>query len=407
MKVAVIGAGASGLMAAYSAAARGNDVTVYEKNSKCGKKIYITGKGRCNVTNLVPAQEFLQNVVNNAKFLTGAVYSFPPDRLYSFLEEGGCPLKTERGNRVFPVSDKASDITKCLQNYCENAGVVFKFDELVQDIVILNSTMSGIIVKNELIHYDKVIVCTGGMSYPSTGSDGDGYRFAERAGHSVVPLRPALCGLNVKGDYCAQMQGLSLKNVGLSVFCGQKKLSEQMGEMLFTHFGVSGPLILTASSLIARLNLNDIKLVLDLKPALDELTLDRRLLRDFGDNKNKSISNCLKNLLSTAMIGEVLRRSGISPDKKVNVVSRAERALLLTTVKNFVILISSLRGFEEAIITSGGVNVRDINPKTMQSKLVDGLYFCGEVLDVDAFTGGFNLQIAFATGYAAGNSIQP
>ena len=407
MKVAVIGAGASGLMAAYSAAARGNDVTVYEKNSKCGKKIYITGKGRCNVTNLVPAQEFLQNVVNNAKFLTGAVYSFPPDRLYSFLEEGGCPLKTERGNRVFPVSDKASDITKCLQNYCENAGVVFKFDELVQDIVILNSTMSGIIVKNELIHYDKVIVCTGGMSYPSTGSDGDGYRFAESAGHSVVPLRPALCGLNVKGDYCAQMQGLSLKNVGLSVFCGQKKLSEQMGEMLFTHFGVSGPLILTASSLIARLNLNDIKLVLDLKPALDELTLDRRLLRDFGDNKNKSISNCLKNLLSTAMIGEVLRRSGISPDKKVNVVSRAERALLLTTVKNFVILISSLRGFEEAIITSGGVNVRDINPKTMQSKLVDGLYFCGEVLDVDAFTGGFNLQIAFATGYAAGNSIQP
>ncbi len=407
MKVAVIGAGASGLMAAYSAAARGNDVTVYEKNSKCGKKIYITGKGRCNVTNLVPAQEFLQNVVNNAKFLTGAVYSFPPDRLYSFLEEGGCPLKTERGNRVFPVSDKASDITKCLQNYCENAGVVFKFDELVQDIVILNSTVSGIIVKNELIHYDKVIVCTGGMSYPSTGSDGDGYRFAERAGHSVVPLRPALCGLNVKGDYCAQMQGLSLKNVGLSVFCGQKKLFEQMGEMLFTHFGVSGPLILTASSLSARLNLNDIKLVLDLKPALDELTLDRRLLRDFGDNKNKSISNCLKNLLPTAMIGEVLRRSGISPDKKVNVVSRAERALLLTTVKNFVILISSLRGFEEAIITSGGVNVRDINPKTMQSKLVDGLYFCGEVLDVDAFTGGFNLQIAFATGYAAGNSIQP
>lgn len=407
MKVAVIGAGASGLMAAYSAAARGNDVTVYEKNSKCGKKIYITGKGRCNVTNLVPAQQFLQNVVNNAKFLTGAVYSFPPDRLYSFLEEGGCPLKTERGSRVFPVSDKASDITKCLQNYCENAGVVFKFDGLVQDIVILNSTVSGIIVKNELIHYDKVIVCTGGMSYPSTGSDGDGYRFAESAGHSVVPLRPALCGLNVKGDYCAQMQGLSLKNVGLSVFCGQKKLSEQMGEMLFTHFGVSGPLILTASSLIARLNLNDIKLVLDLKPALDELTLDRRLLRDFGDNKNKSISNCLKNLLPTAMIGEVLRRSGISPDKKVNVVSRAERALLLTTVKNFVILISSLRGFEEAIITSGGVNVRDINPKTMQSKLVDGLYFCGEVLDVDAFTGGFNLQIAFATGYAAGNSIQP
>lgn len=392
-------------MAAYAAAANGNEVTVYEKNSKCGKKIYITGKGRCNVTNLVSAQEFLQNIVNNAKFLTGAIYSFSPERLYSFLEEGGCHLKTERGNRVFPVSDKASDITKCLQQYCERAGVVFKFDTKVQDIAILNSTVSGIIVNNALIEYDKVIVCTGGLSYPSTGSDGDGYRFAEKAGHSIISLRPALCGINVIGNYCAEMQGLSLKNVSLSVFNGQKKLSQQLGEMLFTHFGISGPLVLTASSLITRLDLKNVKLVLDLKPALDIQTLDKRLLRDFSENPNKSISNCLKSLLPMAIIPEILRRANISPEKKVNVVSRTERTLLLTTVKNFDILISSLRGFEEAIITSGGVNVKDINPKTMQSKLIDGLYFCGEVLDVDAFTGGFNLQIAFATGFAAGNSI--
>ena len=405
MKVAVIGAGASGLMAAYAAAMKGNEVTVYEKNSKCGKKIYITGKGRCNVTNLLPAQEFLLSVVNNAKFLTGAIYSFPPERMYAFLEDGGCRLKTERGNRVFPVSDKASDITKCLQQYCERAGVVFKFDSKVQDISILNSTVSGIIVDNNFIPYEKVIVCTGGLSYPSTGSDGDGYRFAAKSGHGLIAARPALCGMNVKGSYCAEMQGLSLKNVKLTVYFGQKKLSEEMGEMLFTHFGISGPLVLTASSLITRLDLNSVKLSLDLKPALDEQTLDRRLLRDFGENSNKSIFNCLKNLLPVAIIGDVLKRAGIPSEKKVNNVSRAERVLLLTTVKNFDILISSLRGFEEAIITSGGVNVKYINPKTMQSKLVDGLYFCGEVLDVDAFTGGFNLQIAFATGFAAGNSI--
>lgn len=407
MKVAVIGGGASGLMAAYAAAARGNDVTLFEKNAKCGKKIYITGKGRCNVTNLVSAQEFLPNVVNNSKFLTGAIYTFPPERLYALLEQNGCPLKVERGNRVFPVSDKASDITKCLQKMCENCGVKFRFDSEVQQITVNHSTVSGIIVGGEQFLCDKVIVCTGGVSYPSTGSTGDGYKFARQTGHGVVEARPALCGLNVKGNYCKEMQGLSLKNVSLTVFNGDKKLSQELGEMLFTHFGVSGPLILTASSLINRLDLSRVKLVVDLKPALDEETLDKRLLRDFSANSNKSISNCLKELLPQAMIGEVLSRCSIPPEKKVNSVSRAERALLLTTVKNFVILISSLRGFEEAIITSGGVSVKDINPKTMQSKLVEGLYFCGEVLDVDAFTGGFNLQIAFATGFAAGNGIQP
>ena len=405
LKVAIVGGGAAGLMAAYAAAVNGNDVTVYEKNQKCGKKIYITGKGRCNFTNAVPPDEFLQNVVNNPKFLTRAIYSFPPERCIEFFENGGMPVKVERGNRAFPVSDKASDVTKTLEKYCKNVGVDIRLGEEIKDFTILNSTVSGIIVDNNFISYEKVIVCTGGLSYPSTGSDGDGYRFAEKSGHGLIAARPALCGMNVKGSYCAEMQGLSLKNVKLTVYFGQKKLSEEMGEMLFTHFGISGPLVLTASSLITRLDLNSVKLSLDLKPALDEQTLDRRLLRDFGENSNKSIFNCLKNLLPVAIIGEVLKRAGIPSEKKVNNVSRAERALLLTTVKNFDILISSLRGFEEAIITSGGVNVKDINSRTMQSKLVDGLYFCGEVLDVDAFTGGFNLQIAFATGFAAGNSI--
>lgn len=407
MKVAVIGAGASGLMAAYSAAARGNEVTLFEKNEKCGKKIYITGKGRCNVTNRVGAEEFLANVVNNPKFLMSSVYSFPPERLCTLLEEGGCRLKTERGNRVFPVSDKASDITKCLQNLCENYGVDIRFGSEVTKIVVNDSTVSGTIVNGNSCPCDKVIICTGGVSYPSTGSTGDGYKFAEQTGHKLVPARPALCGMNVKGDYCRKMQGLSLKNVRLSVYNGEKKLYDELGEMLFTHFGVSGPLILTASSLINRLDLNKIRLVVDLKPALDEATLDKRILRDFAENANKSISNCLKSLLPSAMIEVVLSRCGLPPEKKVNAVSRKERALLLTTLKNFVILISSLRGFEEAIITSGGVDVSNINPKTMESKLVNGLYFCGEVLDVDAFTGGFNLQIAFSTGFAAGNSILP
>lgn len=406
MKVAVIGAGASGLMAAYAAASNGNEVTVFEKNEKSGKKIYITGKGRCNLTNDVPPQDFLSNVVSNAKFMTGAIYSFPPERTKSFFEDGGLKLKTERGNRVFPVSDKASDVTKCLEKYCKNAGVLFNYNTKVQKLDVFNSTVRGIIVNNKQIPFDKVIVCTGGVSYPATGSTGDGYEFAKDCGHSITEVKPALCGLNLKGKYYAQLQGLTLKNVGLTVFYNDKKLNSLFGEMLFTHFGISGPLVLTVSSLINRLNLNKVKLVLDLKPALDDASLDKRILRDFTENSNKSIENCLKALLPNAIISEILQRSAISSDKKVNAVSKAERTALLTNVKNFVMLVSSLRGFEEAIITSGGVNINEINPKTMESKLVSGLYFCGEVLDVDAFTGGFNLQIAFATGFAAGNSIK-
>ncbi len=405
-KVAVIGAGASGLMAAYAAAANGNDVTVFEKNEKSGKKIYITGKGRCNVTHSCEPSEFLLNVVNNSKFLSSAIYGFSPEDCINFFENGGVKLKEERGARIFPVSDKASDITKCLENYCKSSGVKFNFNEKILKIAVLHSTMFDIITSKSQYSFDKVIVCTGGLSYPSTGSDGDGYDFARSAGHKIVPLKQALCGLNLKGAFYKQLQGLTLKNINLSVYCGSKKIKELFGELLFTHFGISGPVVLSASSLINRLDMNKVRLSLDLKPALTAEMLDKRLLRDFEAYKNKSVANCLKELLPAAIIEETLKRSGIDGNLRTNSVTREQRARLLTTVKNFDMLVSSLRDFSEAIVTSGGVDVNEINPKTMESKLIRGLYFCGEVLDVDGFTGGFNLQIAFSTGYAAGNSIK-
>ncbi len=404
MKIAVIGGGAAGLIAAHTAAENGAEVTLFEKNEKCGKKIYITGKGRCNVTNDCEPQEYLTHVVNGAKFLTGAIYAFPPRSLMEYLESGGLRLKTERGNRVFPVSDKASDVTKCLENYCRHAGVTIRFGTKVLGLDILNSTMRGIITQNGLELFDKVIVCTGGKSYPSTGSDGDGYKFAAEAGHTVIQPVPSLCGINLKGDYFKEMQGLSLKNVSLKVYCGKKLVKELFGEMQFTHFGASGPLILSATALINRMNAADVKMLIDFKPALSSEQLEQRILRDFGADKNKDISNCLKSLLPSSAIMPILSRSGIAADKKVNSVTRAERASLLTNLKNFDILFLSLRGFEEAVVTSGGVSLKEVNPKTMESRLVKGLYFCGEVLDADAFTGGYNLQIAFSTGFCAGRA---
>lgn len=405
-KVAVIGGGAAGLMAAYAAAKNDNAVTLFEKNEKCGKKIYITGKGRCNVTHDCLPQEFLENVVRNAKFLTSSVYAFSPKDCVDFFQDGGLPLKLERGARYFPVSDKASDVTACLEKYCKKYGVTFKFNEKVLNLRVLNSTMCGITTDLCDYDFDSVIVCCGGMSYPSTGSTGDGYKFAKAAGHSVTELKQALCGINLKGKYFEEMQGLSLKNVTLRVNYDGKLLREFFGEALFTHYGISGPIALSASSIINRLDLNRVQLFFDFKPALSEDVLDARILRDFEEAKNKNISNCLKQLLPSALIPEVLRRSGINAEKPVNSVTRSERLSLLTNIKNFAMLVRSLRDFSEAIVTSGGVDVREINPKTMESKLIKGLYFCGEVLDVDAFTGGFNLQIAFSTGFAAGNSIK-
>ena len=404
--VAVIGAGASGLMAAYACALNGNNVTVFERNEKCGKKIYITGKGRCNLTHDCNPDEFLQNVTSNAKFLTGVIYNFSPQRTMQFFTDGGLRLKTERGDRVFPASDKASDVSKCLEKYCINAGVQFKFNTKVLKISILNSTMFDIITQTGNFSVDKVIVCTGGLSYPLTGSTGDGYKFAEGFGHTIIEPKPSLCGLNMKGDYFKKLQGLALKNVKLNVYVNNKKLHEFFGELLFTHFGISGPITLSASSFINRYDFKTVKLSLDLKPALTDEQLNARILRDFEKYSNKDISNCLKELLPNALIPIVLDRCAIPGNKKINCITRSERQSLLTTIKNFDMLISSLRGFDEAIITAGGIDIKDINPKTMESKLVNGIYFCGEVLDIDALTGGFNLQIAFSTGFAAGNSIK-
>jgi len=420
-KICVIGGGAAGLMAAYAAAKNGHHVTLLEKNDKLGKKIYITGKGRCNFTNDVSPDEFLQNVVRGEKFLRGVIYSFPPQKVIEFFENQGLSIKIERGNRAFPSSDHASDITKSLEKACKNAGVFIKLGEKVEGI------MSGIIptcdkveyttqdiiptshiVKTNRLEYtfDEVIIATGGISYPSTGCTGDGYKFAKDRGHTIVDLKCGLCGLNLQGDWFKNLQGLTLKNVALTAKIGDKTIYEDFGEMLFTHFGISGPIVLSTSSKINRLPLQNVTLYLDLKPALDEQTLDKRLLRDFEKYKNKQIGNALCELLPQKLIQVVLLASGISATQNVNVLTKEERAKLLKNLKEFPIKVKGLRGFEEAIVTSGGVDVSGINPKTMESKKCPGIRFCGEVLDVDAFTGGFNLQIAFSTGFAAGNSIK-
>ncbi len=424
-RIGVIGGGAAGLMAAYAAAENGHQVQLFEKNEKLGKKIYITGKGRCNFTNDCAPDDFLQNVVRGKKFLTGVIYSFPPQKTIDFFEKYGLSVKVERGNRVFPVSDHASDVTKTLERACKSVGVelclnekVLKIQRIMPEIIPMPdvvgnntpdiTTTSRILIATQRGEYefDEVIISTGGLSYPSTGSTGDGYAFAQEMGLSVTDLKSGLCALNLDGNWFKDLQGLALKNVTFSVKNGNKTVYEEFGEMLFTHFGISGPIVLSASSVINRLPLSSLATTIDLKPALDEQTLDKRLLRDFDKYKNKQISNALVELLPQKLIPVVLSFAGVSATKSVNILSKEERGRLVKTLKGLPIKIRSLRGFEEAIITSGGVDLSEINPKTMECKKVKGIRFCGEVLDVDAFTGGFNLQIAFATGYAAGKSIQ-
>ena len=424
-KVLVIGGGPAGLMAAYAAAKNGHNVTLIEKNEKLGKKIYITGKGRCNFTNDCSVEDFMPNIVRGRKFLTGALYSFPPEKTIEFFQNYGLTVKIERGNRVFPMSDHASDVTKTLEKACKNAGVQVKLNEKVQkietsmsDIIpmpdITCSTSSSIIpmprevvVVTEKDTYicNDVIIATGGVSYPSTGSTGDGHIFARENGLKVTDIKPGLCGINLSGDFFKDLQGLTLKNVCLSIKNQNKLLFEEFGEMLFTHFGVSGPIVISASSLINRLPLEKLSASIDLKPALDLQTLDKRVLRDFEKYKNKQICNALVELLPQKLIAAVLRAAAISLTKSVNILTKEERGRLLSVIKAFPLKMRALRGIEEAIITSGGVDLSEINPKTMQSKKIPNIRFCGEVLDLDAFTGGFNMQIAFATGYAAGNSI--
>ncbi len=401
MRKAVIGGGASGLMAAYSAAAAGHEVVLLEKNEKLGKKIYITGKGRCNLTNDCPPDEFLEHVMRGGKFLRGAIYRFPPAATMKFFEEHGLPLKVERGNRVFPQSDKASDVTKTLERACRERGVDIRLNTAATGILTENGHVRGVQTDGGTVEADCVIVATGGLAYPSTGSTGDGYRFAKEAGHSLDSLAPSLVGLETDKK-TSSAQGISLKNCVLTARRGGKVLFSEMGELLFTHYGVSGPLVLSMSSVCCFVRVEEMQITIDFKPALDEKTLDARLVSDFSERCNEQIKSVMRGLLPAGLVAPVLEAAKLSPEKRANSVTREERANLLRALKSFEIGGKHWRGFEEAVVTAGGVSLSELDPKTMQSKKVGGLYFCGEVISADALTGGFNLQIAFSTGFLAG-----
>lgn len=400
-KVAVIGGGPAGMMAAGTAAKEGADVTLFEHTDRLGKKLAITGKGRCNVTNNCSVTEFMENVTRNPRFLYTALYTFSPEKAMEFFENLGVELKTERGNRVFPADDKAKTVVDAMRRYASSARVVY---ERVNS-VIKNDDGSFTVKAKKDYGFDAVILATGGKSYPLTGSDGSGYRIASRLGHSVTELRPSLIPMESDSELCAEMMGLSLKNVSIRILDKSGKcLYTDFGEMMFTHFGVTGPIILSASSHIKDNDVSELTLSIDLKPALDEKTLDARLLSDFKERANKDFSNSLGALLPSKMIEPFVKVTGIDAHKKMNSVTKEERRKILNTLKDFRISLSGLRPIEEAIITSGGIEVKEINPKTMESKIIPGLYFAGEIIDVDAYTGGFNLQIAYSTGYIAGKN---
>lgn len=409
-KVIIVGGGAAGMMAGIAAAENGNEVHLFEKNEKLGKKLFITGKGRCNITNACDMEDLMKKIVTNSRFLYSAFHTFDNMAVMDFFERIGLPVKIERGQRVFPQSDHSSDVIKVLQRYLEQLGVHIYLNTKVNQIIEEEGRFKKIIYgnRNETMTADACIVATGGLSYQSTGSTGDGYRFAEWMGHTVTKLSPSLVALNVRESFAPELMGLTLKNVEVKLLQGKKMLYSDMGEMLFTHFGVSGPLILSASSYVAEevLKGNDLPVIqVDLKPALSEEQLDARLLSDFDEAKNKAFKNALDKLLPQRMIDVIVFLSGIDPDKKVNAVSKEERKKLGYLLKHLELHVTGLRDYKEAVITKGGISVKEIVPSTMESKLVSGLYFVGEVLDVDAMTGGFNLQIAWSTGYAAGSSI--
>ncbi len=404
--VIVVGAGAAGMIAAVTAAVNGAAVAVIERNDKVGRKLAITGKGRCNVTNNCTPEEVMRNLPKNPRFMFSALAEFPPSDVMAFFEDAGVALKTERGNRVFPVSDKAYDIVDALYGKLKKEQVTI-INDRAEEICAENGAVTGVRTQNRFIAADSIIVATGGLSYPLTGSTGDGYVFAKQLGHTVTPLRPALVPLETK-DGCAQMMGLSLKNVTLTIReDGRKKpVFSEMGEMLFTHFGISGPLVLSASVLMGEITPGKYTAVIDFKPALGMEALNARIIRDFGERKNMILTNALRKLLPEAVIPDILKSAGINGEKQCNSVTRAERTALAETVKAFTLDITGYRPIAEAIITDGGVSVKEIDPKTMRSKLIRGLFFAGEILDVTGFTGGFNLQIAFASGYTAGkNSV--
>ncbi len=402
MNIAVIGGGAAGLMAAGTAAENGARVTLFEKNEKVGRKLYITGKGRCNVCNNCDVDTVIRNVPSNPRFLYSAVSNFTPEAVMGFFGKLGVKLKTERGNRVFPVSDRAADIIDALFKWVKRAGVRL-VRESVEEVLSDGEKATGVKTDRGTYSFDSVIIATGGKSYPKTGSTGDGYKFAKAFGHTVIPPNPSLVPL-VTPEGCSSLMGLSLKNVRVTVFEDNKKIWSDFGELLFTHFGLSGPLILSASAHMRHFGSRGYHLEINLKPALDEQTLDKRLISDFEKYKNSDFINALGELLPRKLIPEVICLSGIDPRAKVNGITKEQRRRLLNVLQHFLIVISGKRPIEEAIITSGGVSVKEVNPKTMESKKLPGLYFAGEVLDVDAYTGGFNLQIAWSTGKLAGVS---
>lgn len=408
-KVIVVGGGAAGMMAAISAADSGAEVILIEKNEKLGKKVYITGKGRCNITNESDVENLLKNVRSNPKFLYSAFYTFDSYRMMDFLEGEGLKLKTERGNRVFPESDKSSDVIKTLKKALEKRKVKIVLNTKVLNIEIKDGICHGVIVqsgdKSGSYTADKVIVATGGCSYQSTGSTGDGYRFAKDADIKVTKCYPSLVPFNIGSDIPKRLQGLSLRNVKVTLYDKGKVLYEELGEMLFTHFGVSGPLVLSASTLASGKDVSQMELSIDLKPALSKEQLDERILRDFSENRNSYFKNSLSRLLPAKMIPVIVELSEIDEKKQVNNITKEERNRLVNLLKGLTFKVESLRGFNEAIITKGGVSVKEINPGTMEAKKVKGLFFAGEVLDLDAVTGGYNLQIAWSTGYLAGMEI--
>lgn len=402
--VIVIGCGAAGMMAAYSAASAGKKVLILEKNEKAGKKLFITGKGRCNVTNACEVEDLFENVVTNPKFLYSAFYGFDNQAVMNFFEKAGCPLKTERGERVFPVSDHSSDVIAALLRELKKLSVEIWYQSEVKELVIEENIVCGVMLQNgEKLTAKKVIVATGGLSYERTGSDGDGFRFAKQAGHTVTKLLPSLVPLNTEESWCNDLMGLALKNVELRLFDEKREYYRGFGEMLFTHFGISGPLVLTASCYyVKHLYGKPAHVTIDLKPALTIEQLDKRLVRDFEENRNKQFSNALSGLFPARLIPVMIRLSGILAEKKVHEITKEERKHFAEVIKNVPLTVTGTRSFAEAIITQGGVSVKEINPSSMESKKVKGLYFAGEVLDLDALTGGFNLQIAWSTGYLAG-----
>ena len=411
--VIVVGGGAAGMFAAIAAAKNGHQVTLYEKNEKLGKKIFITGKGRCNITNAADMEELFDAVVTNSKFLYSSFYGYTNQNVIDFFEDAGVPVKIERGNRVFPISDHSSDVIRALEREMKKVGVKVCLNTEVKSVEAEKGKFNKVVLKDTTTQAaDACIVATGGLSYRSTGSTGDGFRFAENVGHKVTQCFPSLVPMETKEPWICELQGLSLRNVEAKILDGKKELYKDFGEMLFTHFGVSGPLIISASSYVGKKFMDkngqkkELTLEIDLKPALTEEQLDQRVLRDFEENHNRQFKNAITKLFPTKLIPVMLELGGIDPEKKVNSIEKEERKQFVHLIKHFRMTLTGLRDYPEAIITKGGVNVKEIDPGTMESKLVKGLYFAGEVLDLDALTGGFYLQIAWSTGYAAGNAIQ-